>query len=186
MGYYDNSSFFNQTLIEQWNGTSWVIISSPNTSSSQHNYLNSVTCASASECWAVGVYNNGSVNQTLIEQWNGASWEIIPSPNTSSSQDNYLQSVTCTSTSDCWAVGFYIADIYPQTLIEQWNGTSWAIISSPTNNNELNQLNGVTCTSASQCWAVGTYQVPPRLRLSNAHRAVERHFLDNCLLAKRE
>ena len=43
-----------QTLIERWDGTSWAIVSSPNTSATQANHLNGVTCVSASDCWAVG------------------------------------------------------------------------------------------------------------------------------------
>jgi hypothetical protein len=34
-----------RTLIEQWNGTSWSIVSSPNPAPPR-NYLNNVTCSS--------------------------------------------------------------------------------------------------------------------------------------------
>src|SRR5436305_383644 len=51
-------------------GPGWSLVTSANTSATQTNYLNGVTCASASDCWAVGYYNNGSggsgVAQTLI------------------------------------------------------------------------------------------------------------------------
>ena len=75
-----------QTLIERWDGTSWAIVSSPNTSTTQNNYLYGVTCASASECWAVGYYFYGSAYQTLIERWDGTSWAIVSSPNASATQ----------------------------------------------------------------------------------------------------
>ena len=160
VGGFVNSSGVEQTLIEQWNGTSWAIVSSPNTSSTQYNVLESVTCPSASQCSAVGFYINSSgVFQTLIEQWNGTSWTIVSSPNTSSTQVNVLQSVACTSASECWAVGYYDNSSGTfQTLVEEWNGTSWAVVSSPnTSNTQHNQLNGVTCASASECWTVGYY-----------------------------
>jgi len=118
VGYYltDNAA---QTLIERWDGTSWTIVSSPNTSATQSNFLLGVTCASASE-WAVGYYIVDAVsnlNQTLIERWNGTSWEIVNSPNTSTTQSNLLYSVTCGSASDCWAVGYYYnASSVAQTL----------------------------------------------------------------------
>jgi hypothetical protein len=71
---------------------------------------------------------------------------------------NQLYGVTCTSASECWAVGYhYNASNIPQTLIEQWNGTAWSILDSPNNGTATNQLSGVTCASASECWGVGYY-----------------------------
>jgi hypothetical protein len=61
------------------------------------------------------------------------------------------------SASDCWAVGYYINAV-TQTLIERWDGTAWAIVSSPNTASGNNFLLGVTCVSASDCWAVGYYQ----------------------------
>src|SRR5205807_728309 len=138
---------------------SWAIVISPNTSSTQDNVLNGVTCVSASDCWAIGYYNNGSDVQKLIGQWNGSAWSIVTSPNTSTTQDNILNGVTCVSASDCWAVGeYYVSNVNHHTLIERWDGTSWAILTSPnTSATEDNFLNGVTCASASDCWAVGYY-----------------------------
>ncbi len=155
----------HQTVIEQWNGTPWTIVTSPNTSANQYNELHGVTCVSASECWAVGFYYNGSY-QTLIEHWNGSSWTIVTSPNTSPTQSNQLYSVTCVSASDCWAAGAYVVtdilgDQFFQTLVEHWNGTSWTIVSSPNTITVAghplasNRFYGVTCASTSDCWAVG-------------------------------
>ena len=87
VGYYYRRQRRYQTLIEHWDGTSWAIVTSPNTSATQTNILNGVTCVSASDCWAVGYYDNGSGgNQTLIERWDGTSWAIVTSPNTSTTQ----------------------------------------------------------------------------------------------------
>jgi hypothetical protein len=56
------------TLIEQWDGASWNLVSSPNTSAANPNYLYGTTCLSASQCWAVGVYIDDNGNgQTLTE-----------------------------------------------------------------------------------------------------------------------
>src|SRR5882757_3191561 len=159
--YYTGDNFVDQTLIERWDGTSWSIVNSPNTNT-QSNVLLGVTCGSASECWAVGDYAfTGSVLQTLIERWDGTSWEIVSSPNTSTTQSNLLYSVTCGPASDCWAVGYYIVDAVSnlnQTLIERWDGTSWTIVSSPnTSATQSNLLYGVTCGSMPDCWAVGYY-----------------------------
>ena len=92
-----------------------------------------MTCASASDCWAVGSYNTGSNYQTLIERWNGSSWAIVTSPNTFPALDNVLEGVTCVSAAaDCWVVGYNVTtDNIFQTLIERWDGASWAIVTSP-------------------------------------------------------
>jgi hypothetical protein len=161
VGYYYNDNVISQTLIERWDGTSWAIVSSPNTSNADYNSLSGVTCVSASECWAVGYYFTGDnfVDQTLIERWDGSSWSIVSSPNTSTTEANVLLGVTCVSASECWAVGYYygLDDLISQTLIERWDGTSWTIVNSPNTNTQSNVLLGVTCGSVSDCWAVGDY-----------------------------
>src|SRR5437868_5653506 len=84
----------------------WNIVSSPNSRPTPtDNFPADVACASASDCWTVGFYNNVSAYQTLIQHWDGNSWTILNSPNTRATQHNLLRSVTCTSASDCWAVG---------------------------------------------------------------------------------
>src|SRR5438270_5714704 len=86
---------------------SWSIVTSPNTDPTQYNQLFSVACPSASDCWSVGYYYNGSHSQTLIEHWDGSSWSIAPSPNSSTAESNFLLGITCTSATDCWAVGHH-------------------------------------------------------------------------------
>ena len=76
-----------------------------------------MTCASAIDCWAVGSYS-ASMSQTLVERWDGTSWAIVTSPNSSATQNSYLQAVTCASASDCWAVGASVVGIAYQTLVE--------------------------------------------------------------------
>ncbi len=155
VGYASNNTAF-QTLIEQWNGTGWSIAPSPSTNATLDNVLNGVSCVSASDCWTVGYANNGTTDQTLVEQWNGTGWAIVPSPSTSAALQNVLNSVSCVSASDCWAVGFANTGTTNQTLIEHWGGTGWSIVPSPNTAAEPNELYSITCVSVSDCWAVGT------------------------------
>ena len=83
-----------------------TIVPSPNTGD-RRNVLNSVSCVTVSSCVAVGFYNNGSVNQTLVEVWNGTDWTVQTSPNSGTS-DNYLRSVSCLTASSCVAAGSYL------------------------------------------------------------------------------
>jgi hypothetical protein len=144
----------DQTLIEQWNGTAWLIVPSPNAGTAENNHLTGVSCTSGSDCWAVGYYYTGSVNQTLIEHWDGTSWSIVASPNTTTNQNNQFNAMTCLSSSDCWAAGTFSAANIDQPLTARWNGTTWTIVSSPAATSGAS-LKSVACKSASECWAVG-------------------------------
>jgi hypothetical protein len=110
-----NATGTNQTLIERWDGVSWSIVGSDNTSASDSNYLFGVTCASESDCWAIG-YSFPGATQTLIQRWDGTSWSIVESPNNSPTQNNLLIGVACASQADCWAVGYHHNGVRYQTL----------------------------------------------------------------------
>jgi hypothetical protein len=157
----DPVSGYHQTLTEHWDGTSWTIVTSPD-ANTRDNFLASVTCGSAQDCWAVGFYDTGTTGYlTLTEHWDGTLWSIVSSANKGSAQ-NFLASTFCVSGSKCWAVGYY-ADGISHTLTEHWDGNTWSIVVSPDRTDksssgypEINQLFGVTCTSTSNCWAVGS------------------------------
>jgi hypothetical protein len=91
-------------------------------------------------------------------------------------QNNYLNAVTCASTSDCWAAGYYVnGPGLSRTLIEQWDGNLWTIVSSPNPSGaQDSELYGVTCASAAQCLAAGYYfsNGPPQTLVETWHAAV--------------
>jgi putative hemolysin len=156
-GHYYNGAH-EQTLIERRNGGSWGLVSSPNTSTTQDNNLSGVSCVSSSFCMATGFYNNGTSDQTLIERWNGNSWSRVSSPNGSSTQYNFLDGVSCLSSSFCMAAGLYSNGSTSQTLVERWNGSGWSLVSSPnTSTTQENSLFAVSCVSTSFCMAVGRH-----------------------------
>jgi hypothetical protein len=164
VGYYAASNGTDQTLAEHWDGTTWAVVASANVGGAASDFLSAVSCASSTDCWAVGYYLVGTSpynDQTLVEHWDGTSWTIVTSPNATTNTPNDLNSLTCVSASECWAVGQYIEPSgarTDQTLIELWDGNSWSIVSSAnTSATQANTLNAVTCASASQCWAVGFY-----------------------------
>jgi len=164
-----------QTLVEEWDGSAWSLVSSPN--SGNYDDLLGVTCASQGDCWAVGYYSGATNNQTLIEHWNGILWAIVFSPSTSTMQDNYLSSVACASALECWTVGYSGNGSGAfQTLIEQWDGNLWTIVSSPDPGGALDsELLGVTCASLAQCKAAGYYASsagPPQTLVETWYGAV--------------
>ena len=122
------------------------------------NDLNGVASVSANDLWAVGDFVDPTtgVTQTVIELWNGTSWSVVTSPGPGT-QDNLLAGVTVVATNDVWAVGqFTPTGGVQQTLIEQWNGTSWSVVTSPSPSSSFNFLDAATADpSSGQVWAVG-------------------------------
>jgi hypothetical protein len=146
-----------QTLVETWDGHTWSVVPSANTSSTDADYLNSVSCSTPTSCMAVGSVNS-SPSQTMAEQWNGTTWSIVTTLNASTTTSNVLNEVTCTNPSFCMAVGYNDTGASPPSLIEMWNGTAWSIVSGPSTsvpNSDENFLYGVSCTDPSNCVATG-------------------------------
>ena len=151
VGTYVKASGIGVSLAEQWNGTSWRILPTPNPSGTAVNGLFGVACTSASSCMAVGASTtNAGTARALAERWNGTGWTILPTPNPRPG-GAFLNGVSCTSALACTAVGSSAAG----TLAERWNGTKWGIQATPNPSQGGGALSGVACTSASACTAVG-------------------------------
>jgi hypothetical protein len=102
-------------------------------------------------------FSTGNGSGLFGAQWNGASWKTKSIPMPTGSTSIGLVSISCQGTSSCMAVGAAsfdgVAGVTPQPLAEQWNGTSWTVLGSPTISPQ-GQFNGVSC-KATSCEAVG-------------------------------
>jgi hypothetical protein len=161
VGYYFTGSGAGTefTLAERWNGTAWSVESSPSPGSSGPTLLG-VSCPSASDCTAVGTYQAvpGGPNVTLAEQWNGVQWTVQSTPNpTAAGRWSQLTSVSCSASSTCTAVGYYVDSSNAEVMLaEQWNGVTWAIQPTPSPAGAPQTLlSGVSCQAAAACTAVG-------------------------------
>jgi hypothetical protein len=98
---------------------------------------------------------------TLAEVWDGTTWAVQSTPNQSGAPGSALVGVSCTSATSCEAVGFYDNSFASRvTLAEVWNGTTWAVQSTPIPTDvTFSALGGVSCPSATSCEAVGAYSV---------------------------
>jgi hypothetical protein len=151
-------------LIDHWNGATWSVSSAPAVASPAGQLLSSVTCVSASDCWAVGTTtdSNGNASTTLVDQWNGSAWSTTPSPAPTTPAD-LLSAVTCVDATDCWATGATNAasaqnnnnnNTSPTPFIENWNGSAWSVDPSP-NVMVFGYLSGLTCVRGTGCFAAG-------------------------------
>ncbi len=157
VGSFRNASGAFQTLTLHWDGTAWSIVASPSPDGA-FNDLFGVAAFSTSDVWAVGDSGSG----TLIEQWNGSSWSAVSSPSPSTLA-NLLFGVAIVSATDIWAVGESqnATSGISQTLIEQWNGSSWSVVASPnpgSGSSPGDSLRGTAVDpSSGQAWAVGQF-----------------------------
>jgi len=111
-----------QTLIEHWNGTKWSIIPSPNLGT-RYIELRSVAAMAPNNIWAVGFSEDTSGDYyTLVEHWNGSSWNVTNSPDSADNPSSDLFGITvvrANSRDVAWAVGSSSALGYnTKTLIE--------------------------------------------------------------------
>jgi hypothetical protein len=128
----------------------------------------SVSCASAGNCTAVGLYGDSSGHEqgVLLSETSGT-WAIgveasLPA-NAGTNQGVTLFSVSCASAGNCTAVGGYTdsSGHFHGLLLTETSGT-WAIGVEPSlpANADTNPdvfLNSVSCASAGNCTAVGSY-----------------------------
>jgi hypothetical protein len=90
-----------------------------------------------------------------VTSGSGATFKIVPSPNPGTFPT--LLGVGASSASDAWTVGYY-ADSTNSTffsLAEHWNGSAWAVVSTPNPFGNENVLSAVADLSPANVWAVG-------------------------------
>jgi hypothetical protein len=138
-----------KTLVETWNGKTWSVVASPD-ARARGSFLHGVSCLGPTDCVAVGDDEN---DKTLIESWNGTEWSIAHSANI---PDDSLSDVSCTSTTNCMAVGFFFKKGRVHPLSEFWNGTTWLIVATPGYRQTIVELGAVSCSGPKNCIAVGT------------------------------
>ena len=171
VGAYTDSSGARQGLLLTETSNTWatgVEAALPaNASTSEPGvFLDSVACASAGNCVAVGQYSDTSIiNQGVILTETSGSWgsgvEVALPAN--AGRNAYLQSVSCPLTGDCTAVGEYEDSLgrLQGLLVTETSGT-WATgveVGRPANaivESDVH-INKVSCPAVGDCTAFGTY-----------------------------
>ena len=148
------------SLFEHWNGTEWTAT----TVESNNQFLFGASADAADDGWAVGFNGSDSITTSAMH-WDGTNWKRVATPNVGVGP-NKLNAVLALAPNDAWAVGFSTPVSPPKqaatlTLIEHFDGTSWAVVPSPNvgpnSVNQSNRLLGLTANSANDIWAFGSY-----------------------------
>jgi hypothetical protein len=131
----------------------WTQVPSPNRGVAV-NELKAVAVLGRSNAWAVGFWTPPTgVNRTLIQHWDGASWTVVPSPN-SGLGDNELTAVSAVAPDDVWAVGRAHEGAWA-ALILHWDGDTWGVVPSPDPGPGDEALEGLVARGPDDVWAVG-------------------------------
>ncbi len=152
-------------VAESWNGTNWTRTTAPPLpAGAKGATLAAVSCGAAKACMAVGdSYEGAGTEKPLAERWNGTAWSTVTTPAPAGSKGFVgLTDVACLSPNACFAAGSYAAEVSggvpasAKTLVEGWEGSEWAILSSPTLAGQaFSTLAGISCTTSIDCTAVG-------------------------------
>jgi len=140
-------------VAERWDGSAWTVTPAIPPTPAGTGELTGVSCPAWNFCMAVG---DESGILALTEQWNGTRWTTEPGA-TGTAPDPVLAGVTCSSRTDCTAVGSTGAvDTAGRTLIEHWDGSVWAATAGPNMGLTVDdQLLSVSCPAPGACLAVG-------------------------------
>jgi hypothetical protein len=122
-------------FVEVWDGTHW------STTDIGGGNVGGVSCASPTSCFVVGSTDDSGFgvrpNADGV-RWDGTSW-LDAQPVRPNGLQSALNGVSCPSGANCTAVGATWPTPIdgdglgaPRTLVERWNGATWAIIPSPT------------------------------------------------------
>lgn len=149
-------------LIEHFDGTRWNSISAEIPANFTVVELNDIEAISTNNVWAVGSLSNVAnlVNHTLIQNWNGTKWSIVPTPDLPAGA--YLGKLSAVSAvrnnpNDVWAVGSYLIGGTQHSIVLHWDGITWSNVDLPAS--IVNEgLYDVVALSATNIWAVGDNQ----------------------------
>ena len=164
IGAYAASRGVSEGLAEMWDGANWTLMKTAPVPAAG-TMLAGVSCYAVRDCVAAGNDLNSNTDAwlTLAEVWHGSAWKAQQTPQATGSIVDDLQGVSCTSKSECTAVGYYIngngvGDSLGATLAEAWNGSAWAIAPTPNPGGlDVGDLESVSCASANACTAVGYF-----------------------------
>src|SRR5205823_5678297 len=73
VGWQQGSSGLHSTLALHYQGSTWDLVSTPNTTDPSDN-LSAVAAIGANDVWAAGYTSSASGTQTLLMHWDGTTW----------------------------------------------------------------------------------------------------------------
>jgi hypothetical protein len=157
-----------KTLAAHWDGRRWSIVPTPSLQdgNSPLNALTGVTANAANDVWASGYegnVDNQNFQKPYMLHWNGTAWSLVLTPNPGG-EGSRLNATVALSPTDVWAVGqTQELDGRIFTLTEQFDGTTWTAVPSPSpgTSHPIDTLHGVTSPGPGVVITVGARSTLP-------------------------
>jgi len=140
-----------------------------------------ISCPSSSQCFGGGSYADSSSEYLpALVHWTGNKWSSWRAPvpadaSTSSQSRAALTSMSCPSTSSCFAGGSYFNGSGDQGMLLRWSGKNWTAAKAPlpanATPNPAATVAGMSCPSVSVCIAVGKYDAATNMYGLLLHRS---------------
>ena len=143
---------FHATAYTWRNGTSWRQIRVPAPRHSRNSELGGLSCASATNCMAVGNYTSAA-GQYLpyAAGWRSGTWKLLSAPAIAGQRDTVFQEDSCPSVARCVAVGVAGARVF-HAFAEVWSRGKWHV---STVRRSYSAFIGVSCPAPGRCLAAG-------------------------------
>jgi len=172
-GSYEDGSFHDQAfVVDETNGSWGTAQEVPGTGALNvggHGDVDSVSCASAGDCSAVGIYGNvphSNRQQPFVVDETNGTWgtaqKVPGATKLDKGRDAGLGSLSCTSAGNCGAGGSYSTSHGQQAfVVSETNGT-WGKAEEVPGFAALSKsgqagINSLSCASAGNCSAGGIY-----------------------------
>jgi len=162
-----NGGWVNQQLlVEHWDGASWTVVDAPLPPTGiganfggAHVY--DIAPVAANDVWFVGSWvgpypGTSSTTPALTMRWNGASFELVPSPVIGTGQE--LHAVSAVNAQEVWAVGSLSSATTQFPYVIRWNGSSWSHVQIPPAG-AIHSVVDVVATASNNVWISG-YKSP--------------------------
>jgi hypothetical protein len=143
---FDAQASLDRTLVARWDGVSWKLVAHPSPWTG-YRAFSSADVVSARDVWAVGYVSpeRFSLQQSLIEHWNGRRWKVFSAPEIE--QWDTLDGVSAVTAKDVWAIG----NAYEGNFALHWGGRAWRRVPMP----RVGWVSAVEAVAANDVWAVG-------------------------------
>lgn len=139
-------------------GATWTAEEEPSSLASVlYDYLATVSCPSATQCWIGGSESSapGTVSPLVIDTSDGGTTWNVETVNTADTSG--FSSISCPTTTECWAVGAGPAGAV--AYVTQDGGSSWHEQYLPAILRTSYAVgSSVSCPSAAACWVTGIVQ----------------------------
>jgi hypothetical protein len=171
VGYGGAVNRYQDTAYTLANGTTWRRISTPKPSGARWSELGSVACSSASNCMAVGNYENRARRDvSFAARWHSGRWQLEATPGIRGQRFASFEGISCPTATLCMAVGNTedkTREEYYHAFADVWSGGKWHL---STLGRSETVFYGASCPSKTRCFAAG-YGWPSKT--SFAHTLIE-------------